>query len=84
MKSGLFTAQWLWLVPCLLAAAMAVLPVNRSQFSAARWVKKVNNNPDKFHLVATNGDYDFSFTYDPLAADQWRFETGGFIVASPR
>jgi hypothetical protein len=44
-------------------------------------MREINNNPDRFHLVATNSAYDYSFTYDPLAADQWRFETGGFIGA---
>ena len=42
--------------------------------------REINNNPDKFHLVATNSAYDYSFTYDPLAADEWRFATGGFII----
>jgi len=38
---------------------------------------EINNNPDKFHLWATNSAYVYTFTYDPLAADQWLFRTGG-------
>ena len=68
----------------LLAAGLAVFAPGQGQ-NPAGWPKReVDNNPDKFHLMATNGAYDFSFTYDPLAADQWWFETGGFVVASPR
>jgi hypothetical protein len=43
---------------------------------------EINNNPDKFRLWATNSSYVYTFTYDPLAADEWRFETGGFIVTN--
>jgi hypothetical protein len=44
--------------------------------------KEINNNPDKFRLWATNSKYVYTFTYDPLAADEWRFETGGFIITN--
>jgi hypothetical protein len=44
--------------------------------------REINNNPDKFRLWATNLSYSYTFTYDPLAADEWRFETGGFIVTN--
>jgi hypothetical protein len=84
MKSGSRLAKRLWPISCLLAVAAAMLSALGPGFSAAPRVKEVNNNPDKFHLVATNSAYDYNFTYDPLAADQWRFETGGFIVASPQ
>jgi hypothetical protein len=40
-------------------------------------MREINNNPDKFHLVATNSAYDYGFIYDPLAADQWRLKAGG-------
>ena len=82
MERGLRAAKWLLLLSCLLTAVVALLLIPRPRFPATLRVKEVNNNPDKFHLVATNAAYDFSFTYDPLAADEWRFETGGFIVAS--
>ena len=35
------------------------------------------DNPDHFHLVATKNGCNYSFIYDPLAADQWLFRTGG-------
>ena len=82
MKNGSRLAKWLWAISCLLAAVVAMLSALGPGFSAASRVKEVNNNPGKFHLVATNSAYDYSFTYDPLAADQWRFETGGFIVTN--
>jgi hypothetical protein len=45
-------------------------------------IREINNNPDKFRLWATNSTYVYTFTYDPLAADEWRFETGGFIITN--
>ena len=38
---------------------------------------EVNDNPDKFYLFATNSSYNCTFTYDPRAADEWLFHTGG-------
>ncbi len=83
MKPGPRLARCLGPVSCLLAAVAVVLSLDWPGDFAASRSHGGNNNPDKFHLVATNGACDFSFTYDPLAADQWRFETGGFIIASP-
>ena len=76
MKSGSRLAKWLWPISCLLAAVVAILSPNRPDSAASRVQEGYNNNPDKFHLVFTNSAYDCSFTYDPLAADEWRFETG--------
>ena len=45
-------------------------------------MRETNNNPDKFRLWATNSTYVYTFTYDPFAADEWRFETGGFIITN--
>lgn len=43
-----------------------------------------DNNPEKFYLVATNLAYTYSFTYDPLAQDQWLFRTGdGSTLGEP-
>jgi hypothetical protein len=73
---------------CFLAAFGALvaifLAVASFHFDISGDVQKreINNNPDKFHLWATNSSYVYTFTYDPLAADQWRFETGGFIVTN--
>ena len=83
MKNSSRLARWLAPISCLLAAVAAVLSPDWSGDFAVSRSKGGNNNPDKFHLVATNSAYDYSFTYDPLAADQWRFETGGLIIASP-
>jgi hypothetical protein len=72
---------------CLLTAfgalAAILLVVVAFPFNTSSDVRKWEiNNPDKFHLIATNSAYDYSFTYDPLAADEWRFETGGSIVTN--
>lgn len=43
-----------------------------------------DNNPEKFYLVATKSSYTYSFTYDPLAQDQWLFRTGdGSTLGEP-
>ena len=34
------------------------------------------NNPDKFFLWGAPTNINYSFTYDPHAADDWRFEHG--------
>jgi len=65
-----------------LVAISLVAATLRFDNSGGDQKREINNNPDKFHLVATNSAYDYSFTYDPLAADQWRFETGGFTITS--
>ena len=71
---------------CFLAAfgvlATILLAVASFHFNISSGVqtREINNNPDKFRLWVTNSAYIYTFTYDPLAADQWRFETGGIIV----
>jgi hypothetical protein len=66
-----------------LAAILVLAFVGTFHLNVSSDVRKwETNNPDKFHLIDTNSAYDYSFTYDPLAADQWRFETGGFIVTN--
>ena len=66
----------------VLAAILLAVAAFHFNISSGVQTREINNNPDKFHLVATNSAYDYSFTYDPLAADQWRFEAGGFIVTN--
>jgi len=45
--------------------------------------KKVGNNPDKFYLwTTTNASVEHAFTYDPHAADDWRFESGGGSIST--
>jgi hypothetical protein len=38
----------------------------------------LTNNPDKFFLWGAPTNFTYSFTYDPHAADEWRFEHGVF------
>jgi hypothetical protein len=40
--------------------------------------RDVGNNPDHFYLWSTNSTYLYRFIYDPLAADIWLCESGGF------
>ena len=40
------------------------------------WLLNLANNPDKFFLWASSTNIHHSFTYDPHAADEWRFEHG--------
>jgi hypothetical protein len=42
------------------------------------WILNLANNPDKFFLWGTSTNFKHSFTYDPHAADAWRFEHGVF------
>jgi hypothetical protein len=66
------------------ALVTILLVVVTFHFNISSDVQKgeINNNPDKFRLWATNSAYVYTFTYDPLAADEWRFETGGFVVTN--
>jgi hypothetical protein len=42
------------------------------------WILNLANNPDKFFLCGAPTNFNYSFTYDPHAADEWRFEHGVF------
>jgi hypothetical protein len=45
------------------------------------WMLNLTNNPDKFVLWVTDTNVNHNFNYDPHAADEWRFEVGGFLTA---
>ena len=66
----------------MLAAIVLVVATLHFDISGDVQQREINNNPDKFRLWATNSTYVYTFTYDPLAADEWRFETGGFIITN--
>jgi hypothetical protein len=83
MKCGSQFAKFLLPVGLLLAAGLVLWLPHGSQFSAAPRGKEVNDNPEKFHLVASNATYDVSFTYDLRAADEWLFHTGGPVPRAP-
>jgi len=46
------------------------------------WILNLANNPDKFFLWGATNHFDYTFTYDPHAADEWRFEHGVFPVSA--
>jgi hypothetical protein len=70
--------KYAWLVSGLVLAA--ILPLVLTRFKSSFHVRErdVGNNPDHFHLWTTNSTYSYTFIYDPLAADIWLFESGGF------
>ena len=45
------------------------------------WMLDLTNNPDKFFLWGTTTNFHYTFTYDPHAADEWRFESGNSLSA---
>lgn len=64
------------LVPWLLAAAFCLGVLSYFKLTSQVRLEEPDNNPDKFHLWATNSSYGYTFTYDPHAADAWLFRTG--------
>ena len=46
------------------------------------WILDLSKNPDKFFLWTVGTNFDYSFTYDPHAADEWRFEYGVFPIST--
>jgi hypothetical protein len=47
------------------------------------WILNLTNNPDKFFLWGASTNFNYSFTYDPHAADEWRFAHGVFPAWPP-
>ena len=70
------------LIPVSVAAVFYLAAAGRWQLPADAQLREVHNNPDKFYLCATNSAYDYHFTYDPRAADEWLFHTGGPLSAN--
>ena len=69
--------RWVYGVVFWLAFAVG-LGVLRSRLAPApdAWMLDLTNNPDKFFLWGATTNFHYTFTYDPHAADQWRFEWG--------
>jgi hypothetical protein len=40
----------------------------------------LDNNPQKFHLSATNKSVSYWITLDPRASDKWLFRSGGGLL----
>lgn len=63
-----------WLLPVLVAGVLvAIARISENAADRARQ----NNNPDQFNLFSTTNSFEYFFTYDPLAADEWLFHAGG-------
>jgi hypothetical protein len=61
-------------------ALATLLPLALTWLKSPRALRArdVGNNPEHFHLWSTNSTYLYRFIYDPLAADIWLRESGGF------
>jgi hypothetical protein len=74
-----------WLLGALrwLAVAAGIIGFWRSTLPPPPdpWILNLANNPDKFFLWGTTSNFNYGFTYDPHAADEWRFEHGVFPVS---
>jgi|GEM_PF-6023072 len=66
------------LLPLLTVFILLAMAV-RSKSSLQAYTNDRNDNPHKFHLVFTTNFLDHTMTYDPRAADEWLFYTGGAI-----
>jgi hypothetical protein len=45
------------------------------------WILNLTNNPDRFFMRGGPGHFRYNFTYDPHAADEWRFEHYVFLAS---
>ena len=65
-------------------AGILLVGMWRPEVPAQRHNPPPNHNPNKFYLWAATGTftYTYTFTYDPRAADEWLFESGGLIDSS--
>jgi hypothetical protein len=76
--------QWVQVVLfCLAFAAGMGLLRSRLKPPPQAWMRNLTNNPDKFFLWGTKTNLNHVFNYDPRAADEWRFETGSWLIAPP-
>lgn len=77
MKYGPLLARWLLPASMLAVATVIFIALVNSKPPAELRTGEINNNPDKFHLCISNFTCECEFTYDPRAADEWLFHTGG-------
>jgi hypothetical protein len=69
----------------LVCVLMALFWIGRHAHNKTRRTlptQQANNNPNGFIAWSTNSSVRYTFTYDPHAADVWRFESGGQPVAA--
>ena len=79
MKRNLrLLTQYALLLTALLFAALFPIALNGLKASPDMRARDMGNNPDHFFLWATNSTYSYTFIYDPLMADNWLRESGGF------
>lgn len=81
MKQG---PHFNWLVYSLLVAGLCLAAGSRYLLMSLAPVEVPDNNPDKFRLWTSNSGYQYTFTYDPHAADAWLFRGGSFPTQSLR
>ena len=66
------------LLPFVAALALVTIAI-RSRSSLQTYTSEPNNNPHHFHMAFGTNYLDHTMTYDPRAADEWLFYTGGLI-----
>ena len=66
------------MIPTLLAAGAWMVSHDQAGSLELR-MKEIRNNPDKFRVSVGNNTSTCFFTYDPRAADEWLFQTGGAL-----
>jgi len=71
------------LLPVLAALALVTAGI-RSKTSMRVYSNDTNDNPHKFHMAFTTNTLDHTMTYDPRAADEWLFYTGGVMKTNRR
>lgn len=72
--------RWLLLLFVPAVAGLALLSFNARNRVG---IEPPDNNPQRFHLSATGTSMSYSFTYDPRAADEWHFRSGGGAIPGP-
>jgi hypothetical protein len=67
-------SKYLWLTFLAVAISFTIFCVSKSSPVVGK--NDRNDNSDKFHLWTTNLSHNYTFTYDPHAADEWLFHAG--------
>lgn len=66
---------------CLIGAALSGSQVFKLSMHLP--LQRAGNNPDKFYLWTADSTVHHEFTYDPLAADWWMFESAAGRLLEP-
>ena len=78
-------AGWRWSmsISCMWVMLGCLVLVSHFGGTTKTARNRPGDNPNKFHLWATDAGFTYTFTYDPHAADVWLFQSGGSRAVSP-